>query len=142
MLDNMGKIYDSGLLMKDAGLVAASAAATVSAVAKVHDTGGGYTEGMLVIDCSACEVASGDEIYTTTLQGGDATGFGGDIVTLAEIELGDAAVVVGTTDKGVGRYFVPFTNQFGSTVYRYLRVYTTVAGTIATGVNYVAFLSK
>jgi hypothetical protein len=142
MLDNMKFIYDTSLLMKDAGLVAASAAFTVSAAAKVHDTGGGYTEGKLVFDATAVETASTDEIYTITLQGSNSATFAGDIVTLASIELGAAAPIVGTVEKGIGRYFASFCNQFGSTVYRYLRGYVTIGGTVATGIDGTCFLSK
>lgn len=139
----MSFIYDSSLLMKDAGSVSGSAAATVSAVAKVHDTGGGFTKGMLVIDATAVEVDSGDEMYTIALQGSDSATFAGDIVLLASVILGDAVPLVGNVDKGAGRYFAPFTNQYGDTVFRYLRVYTTVVGTVISGgVTYSAFLSK
>ena len=44
-------------------------------------------------------------------------------------------------DNATGRYIVPFTNEFNGTNFRYLRLYTIVTGTIATGINYKAYAS-
>ena len=55
-------MYDTQLVLKDAGLVAASAAATVGGEAAVLDLGGGLVEGKLYIDVSAVEVADDDEL--------------------------------------------------------------------------------
>ena len=137
-MGNRQLIYDSELLMNTAGLVAASAAGS-----EVYDTGGGFTEGSLVVDVSAIEVDTGDELYTFSLQGTNTAAFGGtDIVDLAMFLMGDAAVLPGASDLGVGRVVCPFNNLFLDTLYRYLRVYLTIAGTIVTGINYTAFLSK
>jgi len=142
MLDNMKFIYDTSLQMKDAGLIAASAACQVGGSDKILDTGGGATRGEMVFDATAVEVASTDELYVINLQGSNSATFAGDLVNLCVIDLGAAAPLVGTADRGVGRYSVPFCNQSGATVYRYLRVYITISGTIATGINGTCFLSK
>ena len=137
---------DSLLELKDAGLIAASAAATVSAVAKVLDTGGGFTDGNVVIDVTAIEIDTSNEIYTLILEGSSSSTFASTIVPLAVMLLGDNAVIVGgcDVDSTIGRYIMPFRNERDGTVYRYLRMYTVVAGTIATGggINYAAFLAK
>lgn len=137
-MGNRQKIYDSELLLNSAGLVAASAAGS-----EVIDTGGGFTDGVIITDVSAIEVDTGDELYTFSLQGTNTAAFGGtDIVDLVMFNMGDAAVLVGDADLGIGRVVTPFRNQFQETVYRYLRIYLTIAGTIVTGINYTCYLSK
>jgi len=136
---------DSDLEVKDAGLIATSAAATVSSVAKVIDTGGGFFEGNVVIDVTAIEIASTNEIYTIILEGSSSATFASVIAPLAVILLGANAVIVGESDvdSTTGRYILPFRNERDEVVYRYLRLYTVVAGTIATGggINYEAYLA-
>ena len=135
--------YDSNLLLKDAGLVASSAAATVDSSAKYLDLGAGLVEGKLNIDVSALEIASNDELYKIALQGSDNSDFStGDEEDLAILELGAAEVLGGDQDSETGRYIIPFRNERNGTKYRYVRIYTTVSGTVATGINFVAWLGK
>jgi hypothetical protein len=137
------KTFDSELELKDAGLVAADAAAQVDSADKVITLGAGLVEGNIVIDVSAIEIASNDEIYKVTLQGSDNSDFStGDEVDLAEITLGAKEVIGGDQDSIVGRYIVPFRNEKAGTVYPYVRIYTDVGGTIATGINFKAYLAK
>jgi len=137
------KTFDINLLVKDTGLVATSAAATVSAVAKIIDMGLGEFNGDLIIDVSACEVASGDEIYTVAFQVSSSSSFASDIFQLASLPLGDAVPVMGDVDMGVGRWVLPINNMIQDGVTkRYGRVYTTVAGTVATGINFTAYIAK
>lgn len=141
------KPFDADLEFKDAGLVAASAAATVDSVAKVVDVGTGFFEGEMVIDVSAIEVDTGNERYSISIQGSDNSDFStGTEVELTCLNLGDSSVQLSDTDNIVGRYTLPFNNQQGistslppGTQWRYLRIYTTVAGTISTGINFTAF---
>lgn len=142
MRDNFTWTFDSELELKDAGAITASAAGTVGGSAAEIDLGTGRCTGSLVVDVTAMEVDTGDEIYTIALQGGDASGFGGDIFELATLVLGDSAVLVGTSDKTTGRYVVPFTNEINQVVWQYARIYCTIAGTIVTGINYSAFLTR
>ena len=139
----VNKTYDVNLLLKDAGLVAASAAAQVSATAKVIDMGLADFEADLIIDVSACEVDTGDEMYTISAQISSSSTFASDYYDIAAIKLGHATPLPGDTNMGAGRYVLGVQNRIGDgTPRRYLRVYTTVAGTIATGINYTAYLSK
>lgn len=131
-------MYDSTLIMKDAGLVAASAAGTVSSAAKVANVGEGRVDARLVLDVTAIEVASNDELYSVAIQGSTSTTFASGIEELGVINLGAAEVIGGDADSVTGRYEVPFSTEKAGTVYPYLRVYTTVAGTIATGINFTA----
>ncbi|QLA18957.1 hypothetical protein [Desulfolutivibrio sulfoxidireducens] len=135
-------MYDYSFSMKDAGLVAASAAATVGGSEKIANVGAGRVGSRLVIDVTAIEVDA-DELYSIALQGSDVADFStGDekIEELAVINLGANEVIGGNQDSAIGRYEVPFSNVKLGTAYPYLRVYTTVAGTVATGINFTARL--
>jgi len=135
------KIFDSELELKDAGLIAADAAATVGGSAAYVDFKDAEVEGYLVIEVTAAEVDTGDEIYKITLQGDSSAAFATALVTLATLECGDATQLDATADVGAGRYVIPFSNVQAGTAKRYVRLYTDVSGTIATGINYVGFLS-
>ncbi len=135
------KIFDADCQLKDAGLIAADAAAEVASVAKYYDCGDAEIEGYLIIEVTACEVASGNENYKIKLQGDSSSAFATALVDLAVFDAGDATTLVGSSDVGIGRYVIPFSNVFGGTQKRYLRLYTDVTGTIATGINYEAFLT-
>jgi hypothetical protein len=134
------KTFDAKLELKDAGLVAASAAAQVDSADKIADIGTGFFEGTVVIDATAVEVDTGDERYDIEVQVSSKADFASDIYCLASLPMGDAAALVGDIDIGAGRYFLPFNNMIGDgTCKQYLRLYTKVAGTIAAGINYSAF---
>lgn len=132
---------DGTLILKDAGLVAVSGAATVGGQAKVADVGAGLVNAELVVDVSAIEIASNDELYTIALQGSDTSDFstGSPVIEdLAVLILGASEVVGGNQDTASGRLILPFHNEKAGTVFPYLRVYTTVAGAVATGINFTA----
>lgn len=139
--------FDEDLELKDAGLVAASGAAEVDSVVKVINVGTGRFEGVLVVDVSAIEIASNDERYEIYVEGALEVAMDTTLVPLASIQLG-ALEVLGAgsshflVDSTTGRYEVPFSNVRGETFCPYLRVYTVVAGTIATGINFTAFIGK
>ena len=128
--------YDNATLLKAAGLIAASAAGST-----ILDLGDALMEANLVIDVTALEVASGDEIYTIAIEGSNVAAMTSGSVVLAEKTLGNNPAPA-DADTALGRYVVPFRNELAGTVYRYVRIYTTVAGAIATGINYSAFLAK
>lgn len=135
--------YDSALVLKDAYLVAASAAAQVASADKIIDVGNSVFAGVLVIDVSAIEVDTNDEVYGIRVEGSNSATFASNIQSLAEIRLGSAGglganCLLSTT----GLYEVPFVNAQNDVVYRYIRAYTKVVGTIATGINYTAFVGK
>lgn len=130
------KTYDHATLLKAAGLVAASAAGSV-----ILDLGDGFMSADLVIDVTALEVATGDEIYTISLEGSSVAAMTSGSVELAKITLGNNPAPA-DADTAVGRHILPIRNELNGTLYRYVRVYTTVAGAIATGINYSAFLAK
>ena len=135
--------FDSDLEFKDAGLVAADAAAQVDSAAKVVDVGTGLFKGCMILEVTALEIASNDEIYDIVIQGSSDSDFGtaGNIVDLAQINLSAKEVKRTDSDKDdeTGRYKIYFDNENNGTFYRYLRLYTDVSGAIATGINYSAY---
>ena len=139
---NRSYTFDKNLQLKDAGLVAASAAAQVGGVATVRDLGTGRVDARAIIDISAIEIATGDEAYRLRVQGSNDITFATGVVTLAERQVGNAAVTGNSAADTVGRYEVPFTNDVNGVRYRYVRQFTTVVGTIATGINYTSFIAK
>src|SRR5512138_866348 len=108
------KTFDTLLEMKDAGLVPASAAATVDGSAKVLDLGLGNVDADLIIEVSACEVASGDEMYTIGFQISSSATFASDIYEVASIKLGDASPLPGDVDMGAGRYVLGVNNRIAN----------------------------
>jgi hypothetical protein len=135
-------MIDNELILKDAGLVAADAAAQVGGSDQIVDLGAGLVEGHLVVDVTAIEIASNDEAYKISLQGSNSATFASGIEDLAILELGALEAIGGDVDSTVGRYRVPFRTEKNGTVYRYVRAYTDVTGSIATGINYSARLEK
>lgn len=135
--------FDYDLRLKDAGLVAVNAAATVGGSAKILDLGAGRMDGRVIVDVTAIEVASGNEAYAIKTQFSASATFASGVIGGTQIELGDSSVLIGeSADSAVGRYEIPCTNEINGTVYRYMRLYTDVQGTIATGINYSANLVK
>lgn len=139
--NNHGYVFDANLQFKDAYLVASSAAAQVSSADKIRDLGAGYFKGDLVVDITAIEVDTGNEKYEIEWQLSSSATFASGNVTAIVLKVGDSSVTGSSADNTTGRYTLPVHNEFGGTIYRYARVYTRVAGTIATGINYTAYLA-
>ncbi len=134
--------FDANLEFKDAGLVAADAAAQVDGSNKIVDLGEGHFVGAMVIDVSAIETASTDERYDITIQLSDSATFASGIVDAAVLPLGHATPLSGDTTSTTGRYVLYFHNELNGTWYRYARVFTDVTGTVATGINYTAWAAN
>lgn len=128
--------YDNATELKAAGLVAASADGSIL------DLGAGLVDGYLVFDVSAVEIASGDEIYTVSLEGSNVAAMTSGSVCLAKKVFGNLVVPMDAALSTAGRYVVPFRNEEGGTTFRYVRLSTVVAGTIATGINFSCFIAK
>lgn len=84
--------FDAEMLLKDAGLVAASAAATVGGNAKIADLGTARFEGVAIIDVSAIEIASNDELYDILIEVSSSATFASDIEQAAHLQLGATEV--------------------------------------------------
>lgn len=129
--------YDDALSLQDS-----TAITSTTTGATIIDLGAGLVEGYLVLDVSACEVASTDEIYLVCLEGSNVAAMTSGSVCLAQIEMGNATAPA-DADTGTGRFAVPFRNEQNGTIYRYVRIYTEVAGTIdTTGLTFSAFIAK
>ena len=89
--------------------------------------------GDLLLEVSALDIASNDEIYDLVLQFSSDSDFGtaGNIQDGVSISLGAKEVKRTDSDKddAVGRFILPFRNEFDGTTYRYVRLYAVVAGT-------------
>jgi len=139
---NWAEQYDSATQLKDAGLIASSAAAQVSGADKILDLGAdSMVKGVVVFDVTALEVASGDEVYFLEWQLSSSASFASGVVVSSILRIGDSSVAFGSADNTTGRYRLMVHNEFAGTLYRYARLYTRVVGTIATGINYSAYLS-
>ncbi len=132
--------FDYKLRLKDAGLIAASAAGQVGGVAKILDMGASRFDGRVIVDISAIETDTGDEQYFIIAQGSNSEIFASGVWNLGALVLGDSTKSLETVDSVAGRRELAFCNEVNGTVYRYIRIYTFVAGTIATGINYTANL--
>ena len=134
--------FDKATMLKDAGLVAADAAATVASVAKIWNCGNGRIDARVIVDATAVEVDTGNESYEIIVQGSKSASFASGVVNLASRTIGDSSVLGGgqSADSPVGRYEIPFTNEVQDTRYEYIRLYTNVTGTLAAGINYTAYV--
>jgi hypothetical protein len=129
-------------ILKDAGLVAADAAGQVDGSDVIVDLGAGLVKGHLVVDVTAIEIADNDEYYDIQLQGSSKSDFADTFEVLTSVKLGAQEVIGGDQDSTTGRYMVPFRTEKNGTTYQYVRIFTDVGGTIATGINYSAYLGK
>ena len=124
-------MFDTKLILKTSGLVAASANGTGLEV------GAGRIAARMVVDVTAIEIASDTEVYRLYLVGGDDESFTNN-TPLAMLELGAAGGIEGNVDSEVGRYEIQVTNEKGGVIYPYVRLRTVVAGDVATGINFAA----
>lgn len=135
-------VFDADLELKDAGLVAADAAAQVDGADKILDLGASRVDGTVVVNVTAIEIASNDERYDICWQLSSSATFASTVVQGPVLALGALETLIGAdTDSAAGQYELKVSNEVNGTIYRYARLYTNVTGTIATGINYSAFLS-
>lgn len=128
--------YDSDLELKAAGLVASSTDGAIL------DLGEGLFDGFIVVDATAIEIATGDEIYTVSIEGSTVAAMTSESVCLAKKVFGNLVVPMDDAVSAAGRYVIPFRNEDGGELQRYVRLSTLVAGTIATGINFSAFVAS
>lgn len=134
-------------------LYPAALTATTTAGATVFDTGGAnvYAKFAVVVDWSACEVASNDELYGVVIEGSTVSGFGtaAAIQRLIQFNFGAKEVTGQGVDTPTSGRKVLFCdnmahtsdtdgNSMAST--RYIRARVFVGGTIASGMNLSVWL--
>lgn len=148
------QIYDSALLLKDAGAVTTTGQGTVASVATILDLGATTVgpsaptasqilDGNLILDVTNIKISAADETYEIFLQFSNSATFASGIFDLATAHLGSAVGIPGTSDTGttVGRYIVPFRNEWNGVAYRYCRIEHVIGGTSPT-INYSARLTR
>lgn len=129
--------YDAATLLR------ASASLTASADGDILDLGAGLVDGYLVIDLVSAEIATGNEIYTISLEGSNVAAMTSGSVCLAKKVFGNLVVPMDGALSTAGRYVIPFRNEEGGTTFRYVRLSNLVAGTIdSTGIVFGAFIAK
>lgn len=119
--------FDNLLLLKDAGAVTATGAATVASVARVIDVGEAYAGNVKAVVDSSALVGTGT--YTLAIQGSVDAAF------TAPVQL--AALTLTAT----GRNAIPFSNVQNNEIYRFIRAFITVGGT-SPSINNTIFIAK
>lgn len=127
--------YDGDLELKAAG------ALTTSTNGDILDLGTGLIDGYVVLDVSAVEIGSGNEIFTISLEGSNVAAMSSGSVCLAKKVFGNLVVPMDAALSAAGRYVIPFRNEEGGTLYRYVRLSTLIAGSISTGISFSAFIA-
>ena len=162
MLDNRKVIIDDLCCLNNSTqILAASSAGSVDGITKAFDTGGGYTDGMFVVDVDAYagnSAAASTHTIDIILEGSTTSTFTA-YAALASFRLGQNAADFAHTrlgagytgDASTGCSFTPttvvlkkpFHNMFADAIYRWLRVYCAFNGTVdSTSIKYSAWISK
>lgn len=157
MLDGRGKIVDELTILRASARLASSAYCTYDgATPTTIDTGGGYTEGKLIVDVAAVAsnwtTAASNQQLEFAVRGSNFASFDHGYVRLATLRIGRGLAAANdlrsggdygaSGSPGVGRYKLPFTNDFCGTIYRYLRCKVLVGGTSALGQTFSVFMTK
>lgn len=134
--------FDILTLLKDAGAITANAAAQVGGSNKILDLGANTrVDAVVVIDVTAIDISSGDELYYITAQVSSSSSFASDIQNVGTMNFGKSAVRLGgAIDSLIGRYELPVCTEQADVMRQYFRLYTTVGGTTPS-INYTAFLA-
>lgn len=136
------EIFDTATQLKDAGAITADAPAQVGGANAILDLGLARVDARVVVDVSAIDVASGDELYNLRFQLSNSASFASGVIGGPILQLGDSTVLIGeSADSLVGRYEMGVCNEVNGTLYRYARLYTDVGGTTPS-INYTAYLVK
>jgi hypothetical protein len=134
---------DDNMVLKASAAVASSAAGSL-----ILDLGDGYMEGNVVIDISdLTDIDANNETYDIVIQLSPDAAFGtaGNIVERCGMHFGAKEIKRTDCDRDdlAARYVLPVDNEYGGTIYRYMRIYTVVAGAgVSAGITYAARLAK
>ena len=153
--ENRVKTYDVDMILAHSALYATANLSGKDAdgvTGNYVDFGGeGYTEGKIVFDVEAQPKAAAGILFQMEFQGGKTTTFISH-VPLASLDLGFAggggihpSILRLSNSTGItGRYVIPFHNQYGDELYRYMKVVmrSTVTASISTGIEFSAFITK
>lgn len=113
------------------------------------DTGGGFTEGYIVVDISdTVQDVAASQFFANVFLMGSTTALFPTQVPLALLSFGGSIVQPHpskhsvTSKLAAGRYMAPFCNDFGGVLYRYLRMYCVTGGSNNTGILFNGFLTR
>ena len=130
-INRIGKTFDILEYVHDGTALTASASGTVGGAAAVIDLGSGFVDAELVLDVSALDVDTGNEVVTVQIKISD-TEIATQKYTQTQFKLGDSTVNNCDVDRTTGRYLIPFNNMIETgQCLRYAHVYFLLAGTIA-----------
>lgn len=118
---------------------------------KVLDLGGNQAvtptqqariDAMCIIDVTAIDIASNDEVYRLKILGCNTAGFASGVAELAEICFGKGSVQVPATqsDATTGRIELPFCTERFNTKYQFVKLYIDVSGTTPS-ISFLAFVA-
>ena len=118
----------------------ASGAITASANGTIIDLGDGIVDQLAVVDLTAITTGgAANESYNIAIEGSNTADMTTGAVALVSKNFGDGVVPMDADLTALGRYAIPFRNEEGGTIYRYVRLTTTIAGT-APSINFSAFI--
>tara|TARA_R110002096_G_C14661938_1_gene728458 strand:- start:52150 stop:52602 length:453 start_codon:yes stop_codon:yes gene_type:complete len=134
-----GYIFDSLLELED-GAAPITASGQGSGII---DLGDAHVTGEIVLDVSAIDTVTGDELYDVLVELSDSATFASGVEQAASIQLGGTTGAAGARDvtSDAGRYAVPFQNQLNTRQYRYVRLNLVIGGT-STSITFVGYISK
>ena len=134
-----GYIFDSLLELEDG----AAAIITSGAGSTIIDLGEAHVTGDIVLDISAIDTVTGDELYTIYVEVSDDPAVATGVEHVASIELGGVTGAAGSRDVATdaGRYIIPFQNQMNDRQYRYVNLQLVIGGT-SPSITMQAYLSK
>ena len=127
--------YDDMLRLKAAGAVTADGNGTVVNI------GAGLVDADAVIDVSALTMNAADIVYEFIVQGSSTAAFS-TYQPLTSITLGASDATGAATNSTIGRYVLPFRNEWAGTKYPYVRLYHDVTGAGGVSLNYGAFIGN
>lgn len=132
-------IFDSILELEDG----AAAITASGAGSSILDLGAARVSGHIVVDVSAIDTVTGDEVYSIIAELSDSVTFASGIENVAFVQLGGTTGALGNRDvvSDVGRYVIGFQNQVDANQYRYVRLWFEVVGT-SPSITCQAYLSK
>lgn len=129
------RTFDLATLLRAAGAITATATEAI-----ILDIGAGLMDVDWINDVLAVKTSVGDEKYTVILEGSNVAAMTSGIVEIGRCDFGNVTTPI-TTVTGTGRFLTPIRNEVNGVLYRYLRVQTTIIGTLPS-TNFVSWLAK
>ena len=128
---------DTQTQLQDSAAISTSQTGEIATVAQILDLGGGGQNNAplvyfdVVLDVSAIDATTGDELYEIILEGSTSSSFASGIEEVGRLHLGGATGLNGGQDvvSAAGRYVIACCNERNGNTYRYLRINFVLSGT-------------